>query len=199
MPSKSVTVMVDNTIIESQKGQIHVWLILVTENCSQKWFSFSNPDILSVIGIPNVGISSVDDHLKERMPSSYITFLLKRFELRRIEKAIDHFYDSEPDYLAVPVSSDQYNCVTAASEILDAGGLEYFDECIMPGGVEKIIENTNWNFVDEQIVSYHKRVKSVASDDFYSTRNQTKILSAGRYPYYTNQKPIIQKPNYYTG
>lgn len=133
----SITIMNDASLTDGQ-GAIHTWLMINGSGKATKYFSFSNSDNLSLIGVDSDGKSSVDEHLIARKPTETFDIAISKQQYDLLIREIVDFYtrDPKPKYDLTPDREGDYNCVTASSAILEAAGIEFLKKIQSPFGVK---------------------------------------------------------------
>lgn len=182
--------MNDASLIEEQPGLIHTWLKLDGEGKTTKYFSFSNSDNLSLVGIDSAGISSVGVELEKRKPSENVTIRITKQQYDMLDRWFDNFYtqNPKPNYDLTPDNEGDYNCVTAARTLLQEAGIYYLNNIQTPYGVGKKINGVQTPHNLERILS--------TRDDFDKATKEMIEYFEIFFDHGFNSKDIITRINF---
>lgn len=153
----SVTIMNDASLVDGE-GAVHTWLMANSTGHPTQYFSFSNSDTASIIGFDSPGKSSVDEHLKKRLPTEKVSLAITKQQYDMLIKEFTDFYNRNPKYDLTPDNEGDYNCVTASRLMLQIAGIYYLDNIQTPFGVKYKINGGQSDAFVESILQ--------ARDDF---------------------------------
>lgn len=132
----SVVIMNDASIVDWQ-GAIHTWLTINKPGSNTVYFSFSNTNAPSLIGYDHIGMSSVADIIK-RSPTEQHTIQISQRQYDQLVAESENFYKRQPapNYDLTPEGAGDFNCVTAARDVLERANIFYLDGIQTPFGVK---------------------------------------------------------------
>lgn len=161
----SVTILNDASLIDWE-GVVHTWLRINGRGVDAVYFSFSNNDKLSTMGIDSPGKSSVNKALKKRQPTEEHSIKINKQQYDALIKESQDFYTREPkpNYDLTPDNEGDYNCVTASRTILQFVGIYYLDGIQTPFGVKYKIRSDQSTHILENVLN--------AKDDFDSSARE---------------------------
>lgn len=135
-----VTVKNDASVRDGQ-GAVHTWLVVTEPGGKTRTISYT----LGAGGaVTNEQAGSFDNEAqRERKPTEEVTFNITQEQAQAMIKRWGELEKTPPNYDALPDGDGDGNCVTVASDILKAGGVDYLVGIQDPYGVENKIEGSS--------------------------------------------------------
>lgn len=148
--SGNFSVTVRNNSSPSTDGFLHTWLVFEPE----EYFSFDSANFRGAINCNSAGRFEKREEIAHRRPDEEKKFQISHQQYNKMMEKILKLSEGAT-YALIPLKENEYNCVVAAREVLNAGGIDFLNDVFTPVGLgSKILGRTTYKEDDSKTMMY---------------------------------------------